>query len=403
MNLNHITKIVLQENNTNNIKQEKQKINNLLKKIQELLKKNKIDAKPLLGGSAAKETFLGNDFDVDIFILFNYNKYKDDDISKILYKCIKSLKPKKVHGSRDYYQIEKRYEIIPVLNIKNPKQAINITDASPLHAAWVKKHIKKKPKLKDEIKLTKIFFKSIGVYGAESYIKGISGHVTEILVIYYGNFKNLVQKIAKWKNNTEIDIEKHKTVLDKAKIGPLIVVDPIQQNRNAAAAVNQATYDLLKKKCKEFIKKPSIKFFNKKTWNLNKINKEYNLILKIEVPNGKIDIIGAKLLKSHEYIARELKLFNIIKQGWFWDKNKECYFYYKTEKNKLPNYFTQEGPTKDMKEHLIKFKKKYGTIKIVKGKATAKIKRSRVKLEEEVKYIKNSDYLKNKIKGLTIL
>ncbi len=50
-----------------------------------------------------------------------------------------------MHGSRDYFQIKEKgftFEVVPILKIKDAKEAMNITDVSPLHAAWVKKHKK---------------------------------------------------------------------------------------------------------------------------------------------------------------------------------------------------------------------------------------------------------------------
>ncbi len=43
--------------------------------------------------------------------------------------------------------------------------------------------------------------------------------------------------------------------LNKSKIqSPLIVIDPVQAGRNAAAALSFEKYDLLRKKAKEFLK-----------------------------------------------------------------------------------------------------------------------------------------------------
>ncbi len=53
----------------------------------EFLKKIKIkDAKAILGGSGAKGTWLSGNHDIDLFVLFNYQKYskKSGDLSNIL-------------------------------------------------------------------------------------------------------------------------------------------------------------------------------------------------------------------------------------------------------------------------------------------------------------------------------
>jgi len=195
------------------IRPDKEYENNILKKTNELIKK--IDesikhAKAVLGGSGAKGTWL-KAFDADIFVKFNYNKYKDksDKISDILAKALKKY-PKiiRLHGSRDYFQIKQgkfTFEIIPILDITRADQAKNITDVSPLHSKFVLSY----KKLGDEIRLTKQFCKVCGVYGAESYIRGFSGYICEILTINYGSFLNLIKNAAKWKDNVLIDVKKY--------------------------------------------------------------------------------------------------------------------------------------------------------------------------------------------------
>ncbi|MEK6951418.1 MAG: nucleotidyltransferase domain-containing protein, partial [Nanoarchaeota archaeon] len=214
----------------------------------ELISKIKIkDTKVIIGGSLAKDTWLKDTHDIDIFVKFNYNKFKDKShkLSMFLEKALKKLKPIKLHGSRDYFQIEKQnynFEIVPILDIKNILQARNITDISPLHVSWVKKHNKA-----DQIRLTKAFAKAQNIYGAESYIQGFSGYVLEILTVYYGSFLSLVKNVSKWKERTIIDPEKqlknHLIELNKSKIqSPLILVDPVDKTRNASAVVSKEKY-----------------------------------------------------------------------------------------------------------------------------------------------------------------
>ena len=135
-------------------------------------------AKAVLAGSGAKGTWLKT-FDADIFVKFNYSRFKDksNKLSDMLEKFLKKhFKIIRLHGSRDYFQIRQQkftFEIVPILEIKRSEQAKNITDVSPLHSDFVLKH----KKLVDEVRLTKQFFKAEKVYGAESYIRGFSGYV----------------------------------------------------------------------------------------------------------------------------------------------------------------------------------------------------------------------------------
>ena len=147
-------------------KEEKTQVNDFLAKLAIQLRKLRIKARPILGGSFAKDTWLKGDHDVDIFVAFDL-KYKDQDISGLLEKALKKWKVSRVHGSRDYFQMngEVGYEIIPVLDIKKQSQAMNVTDFSPKHVAWVNKNGKK---FKDDIRLLKKFCKAQRIYGAES-------------------------------------------------------------------------------------------------------------------------------------------------------------------------------------------------------------------------------------------
>src|SRR3989344_1107382 len=140
------------------------------------------DARAILGGSGAKDTWLAGNHDVDIFVLFNYQKYSGQSselanfLEPIFKKVFSKEKISRVHGSRDYFQLYYQgffFEVIPILQISSSLQAINITDISPLHSLWANKYTKG---LKDEIRLIKQFCRAQKVYGAESYIGGFSGY-----------------------------------------------------------------------------------------------------------------------------------------------------------------------------------------------------------------------------------
>ena len=189
-------------------------------KLNAELKKRKLKATATVGGSVAKGTFLSHDHDVDIFVQFSRT---EKDLSALLEPAVKAAFPgaQRLHGSRDYFRIEGKlnYEIVPVLKIKKTSEAVNVTDCSPLHVAWVKKF----PKLRQDIMLTKAFCKSASVYGAESYIGGFSGHVVDILTIWAKGFLPLLRKSQKWKPKEVIDyytIHKGKALfrLNKSKL-----------------------------------------------------------------------------------------------------------------------------------------------------------------------------------------
>ncbi|MBI2499383.1 CCA tRNA nucleotidyltransferase [Candidatus Woesearchaeota archaeon] len=367
----------------------------------DLISKIKIkDTKVIIGGSLAKNTWLKDTHDIDIFVKFNYDKFKDKShkLSIFLEKALKKFKPIKLHGSRDYFQIEKQnynFEIVPILDIKNIQQARNITDISPLHVSWVKKHCNKRKMIRnvvsyDDIRLTKAFAKAQNVYGAESYIQGFSGYVLEILTIHYGSFLNLIKSASKWKEKTIIDPEKQLKnpliELNKSKIhSPLILVDPVDKTRNASAVLSKEKYDLFIKASKEFLKNKSERFFVKKE---EKIPKN-SIIIKISPPKGKKDVIGSKLNSLFNKIKKQLSLhgFVIKKAGWIW-KEKAC-FWFNLKSNKLTAKMLVKGPPLDKKEHVIKFKKKH---------KNAFVKNNIIYAKEKRRFSKARDLIKDTIK-----
>lgn len=380
--------------------------------LNDMLKKKKIMATAILGGSIAKDTFLKNDYDIDIFVRFHYS-YKEKNISDIL-QSILSKKSERVHGSRDYFQLMKgklNFEIVPVIFVTDYKKALNVTDMSPLHVEWVKKRIGKNEKLRGEIRLLKQFCKSIGVYGAESYINGLSGHVIDILVIQYGSFINVLKEASKWKDITVLDPEKHLKdplrELNRSKLqSPLIIVDPIQKNRNASAAVSKEKYEQFINCAKEFINKPSENFFIVKSLDMKKLkilkkaSKNYFLIIEISTPKNKKDIMGTRFMQVYDKLLNTLKEndFNIIKSDWYFNielHNSIMYFEIKTEK--LSETILWRGPPLKEKNDYERFVKKHNDIIIKDKRAYAKIKR---KYPEPIKLVKDtldSNYIKEKI------
>jgi tRNA nucleotidyltransferase (CCA-adding enzyme) len=402
-------------------------VNATLKKLNSALKKNRVSAKAITGGSIAKGTFLKGDHDCDVFVRFNYKKYDDADISgtlgKVLKKTFGNGKIDTLHGSRDYYQMKDsiKYEIIPVLEIRKFKEAKNITDCSPMHVLWVNKF----PKMKSEIMLTKAFMKSAGVYGAESYVKGFSGHVVDILTIHSKGFMNLLKDCQKWKHGEVIDYYNyHKgramMNINKSKTqSALVVVDPIDPYRNAAAVMSDEKFEMFKRRAREFLKKPSKEFFFAKKFDISNIKEkaeELNdkgkkarlIIIDAKALEGKEDVIGAKLLKAIEFIASQLKMndFDVIESGWNWDKNnpENAVFWVMTGKEKLSERKVCEGPPVKLKEYYENFKRVHKDSETFEknGKIYANVKRDFTNPAEFIRNLLKDSNVKDKVKSISL-
>lgn len=342
--------------------------------IKRNLKKYKINAEIFVGGSFAKGTVIKKDnYDVDIFIRYD-KKYKNDEISSLTKKVLgKSENISVIHGSRDYFRINygKRFfiELIPVKKINNPKEYENITDLSYLHVKYINKKIKSN-KILDEIKIAKAFCYANGCYGAESYIHGFSGYSLELLVYYYKGFMKFIKTISKISNEKHIiDIEKQfknkKNVLidlNSSKLNsPIILIDPTYKQRNALAALSQETFEKFQKVCKKFIKRPSIKYFEVKKVDLEKI-KENSLkkrrefiLLEAKTNKQEGDVAGSKLIKFYKHLGEEIeKFYNINNKGFDYQGEKEAEFFFVVKKK---GEIIWQGPRLDDKKNIAVFKK----------------------------------------------
>ncbi|MEM1805076.1 MAG: nucleotidyltransferase domain-containing protein, partial [Nanopusillaceae archaeon] len=179
-------------------KDEREKVYEIINEFIELLETEGLEI--FLGGSFAKDTWLSGDYDVDLFILFEKEDQKMSNIiEEVLMK--KKLDYQRIKGSRDYFRVVYKginFELVPILKIKSISEAKNITDLSPFHVDYILKKIKN-TNLNDEIRLLKAFMKAKHLYGAESYMRGFSGYVCELLIIYYKSFYNLIRNAVLWK------------------------------------------------------------------------------------------------------------------------------------------------------------------------------------------------------------
>ena len=347
-------------------KAEKEKVNsiiNLSKSILEKqLRKQKVKAEVFVGGSIAKGTWLKGQYDIDLFVRFD--GYKDEEIGKILTKVVKKSFRNCVvlHGSRDYCKVNFRgfeIEFIPVLKIKSPNDAKNSMDASLFHVDYVKKKILSNPRLADEIRLFKLFAKAQGVYGAETHISGISGYVSELLVIHFGSFKKLVKNSDKLIPPIYIDIEKHykniseiKHSLGKSKLkSPIILIDPVLKTRNAAASLSYKVFSSMLLSLRLFNRKPSPSFFAIKSKSIEdlkeKSRKRGTLFVyksfKVDFP--KEDVFLAKLNKILKRIKSSIEKegIKVFDYGYLVNKNK-IYVYFELETLKLSKVKKHYGP-----------------------------------------------------------
>ena len=345
--------------------------------LEKRLKKLKIDAEIFVGGSFAKNTLIKKDkYDIDIFLRFD-RKHKQE-ISNLIEKLLEKTEGVlKVKGSRNYFRFDATptlfFEIVPVLKVKTPAEAENITDLSYSHVKYVNKKMKSE-KMLDEIRIAKAFCYANNCYGAESYIRGFSGYGLELLVYYYGNFLKMIKTLIKSKGKVIIDIEKYhrnKSAvlmdLNKAKLqSPIVLIDPTYKYRNVLAALSEEVFEKFREECRKFLKNPSIKAFETGRINFEKEKtealkkKEEFILIELSTEKQEGDIAGTKLLKFYNHLEKEINEFFEIKQKGFEYSRKQfarCFFSVKPKKEIIIS-----GPFIDDKKNISAFRKKHQCI-----------------------------------------
>jgi tRNA nucleotidyltransferase (CCA-adding enzyme) len=272
-----------------------------------------------------------------------------------------------------------------VKKVAKPKDAENITDLSYSHVKYIRKRVKTK-KLLDEIRLAKVFCYANNFYGAESYINGFSGYALELLVYHYKGFLNFIRAMSKIENKTVIDTEKlHKNKqsvlmdLNSSKlISPLILIDPTYKQRNVAAALSEETFKNFQKVCRNFLAHPSIKAFEPKKIDFDKLKTDAkkksfeSILLEVKTDRQAGDIAGSKLLKFNRHLSEEIKRFFEIKKKEFdYNETKTAKYFFAVE-NKKEILVT--GPSSRDKKNVAMFKKKHKKTFVKQGKVYAKEK-----------------------------
>ena len=373
-------------------------IKEITKAISKRIKEKKIKADCFLGGSIGKGTEILGDFDCDIFLRFD-KVYTEEEMQRLSREIISPFKPEKLKGSREYYQFKAKgidFEIVPVHKIKRNETSYNSSDYSVHHVAWVKSH----KEFASDIRVAKAFCKGQRIYGAESYSNGISGYALEILTIYYKGFLGLLKNVSKWKERTIIDIENRLKglnpliVLNRSKLGPLILIDPITPGRNAASALSNEKYELFKKAAKKFLKNPKAESFERTYLNeayvKEKIHKKGMITLMFSqkpIQDPSQDKRGTRMHKHYLQILNGLKNtdFKIVKSDWDWDNKNNAFFFIQFDGRILPKTSLVIGPPTKFKNFCNEFRRKYPECYEKNKRLYCKIER---KFREPTSYIK---------------
>ncbi|MFC2174460.1 CCA tRNA nucleotidyltransferase [archaeon] len=310
----------------------------------------------MLVGSIAKNTCLRGDKDLDIFILFDKKvprKILERDGLEIGKKVAKAFAVKSgTHYAEHPYTKTniKGYDVdlVPCYDIKKGEKIISAVDRSPLHTEYMLANLKKP----DEVRLLKHFCKEIGVYGAEIETHGFSGYLCELLVLKFGSFRKVLEAASKWEFGEYITI----TEGNKEFREPLVLVDPVDLERNVAAAVSEEKLCEFILLSREFLK-------TKKTPGHAPLLPKRGHAMAIEWSIGEEneEIIWSQLQRFEKKLVKQLeeKEFGVIDSAIWTDCCSKAQILLEFEVWELPPVNDHWGPRVYDKTHAETFIKKY--------------------------------------------
>jgi len=276
-------------------------------------------------GSIGKTTWLKGDHDVDLFITFPKETTREQMEKKGLefgkkitaemrgVHKIKYAEHPYVHATISGFDVD----IVPCYSIQEDEHIQSAVDRSPLHLRYVISNLK--PDLQDEVRLLKQFCKGISVYGSDAKHLGLSGYICELLVLKYGAFEDVLKEVSEWKPPAVVFLRKVESYErinpNKFPNQPLIIIDPTDHRRNAAAVVDAENLIKFINASKRFTVSPSTTYFfpqkknNLTSAQIKKIHERGTKFIAIKMlkPDVIDDVLYPQLRKAVKRIASMLK------------------------------------------------------------------------------------------------
>jgi tRNA nucleotidyltransferase (CCA-adding enzyme) len=331
-----------------------------------------------LEGSAAKDTWLKSDLDIDIFIRLptTIPRVLLDEVSlKIAKQATAGAKHIERFAEHPYLEVfidDTRINIVPCYDTKLGEW-LSATDRTPYHTDFIKKHLK--PNQHNEVRVLKKFMKGVEVYGAEIKVGGFSGYLCELMVLAYGSFTNVLKAFADHLPKRIVDIEGYykgrEREVELLFPEPLVIIDPVDKGRNVASAVQPQKLHQFVAASRAFLKNPTQEFFYPlKTPPLNLADLHLNLksrgprLIFLTLNNIKAvpDILWGQLHRTRKALRKQLELsdFKVLRDTvWSDEKTSKTIFLFELEQLTLPNVKKHLGPPIELEKECEQFLTKH--------------------------------------------
>ena len=322
----------------------------------------------LVGGSFAKGTWLESDTDIDFFVMIepSVERNEFEELGKSIgYHALRKYKPYLRYSEHPYVEGKvdgTRVNIVPCYRVEKSKWK-SAADRSPFHTDFMQDKLN--DNLKSQVRVLKKFLKAVGIYGSQIAVSGFSGYVTEVLVLKYGSFEGVLKLFSEFEPNHIISLYPPDEKIVEKFASPIIIIDPIDSNRNLGAAISADCVAKFALASRQFLKNPSIEFMRKSGKLKPKIIKQIEsnlLIIEFKIQKRSPDILWGQLKRKLTSISKMLSnsRFEIIKKYCYTDEDKHAVFIFIFEYANLPKITVNRGPEVYLKSETDAYIKKRG-------------------------------------------
>ena len=337
-------------------------------------------------GSIAKDTWLSENHDIDIFMRLPTSiprKNLGDIGLKIAKKAAGDAEQLERFAEHPYLEIflsGYRVDIVPCYDAK-PGEWQSATDRTPYHTDYINTHLNKE--LRGEVRLLKRFMQGIGVYGAEIKIGGFSGYLCELLIMKYGSFAQTLRVFAEYNRRVVIDIEgfysERENELKLLFPESLVIIDPVDKGRNVASAVQPSKLYIFIAAARTFLKKPTEEFFYPPKSEVlssaalkSQLEKRGSSIVFLVIGelNAVPDVLWGQLYRSKRSLRMLLQLsdYKVLKDAVWSNEKTLSIFMFELEAQVLPNIKKHLGPPLERVTECEKYLAKYSNnLRVISG------------------------------------
>jgi tRNA nucleotidyltransferase (CCA-adding enzyme) len=304
----------------------------------------------VFGGSFAKGTWLPGHADIDIFVKIkpSVGIEKFEEMGReIGSEALKSYGPKLRYSDHPYVEVfvkKVRVNVVPCYDVEQGKWQ-SAADRSPFHTRYISSNFDDEKRR--QARLLKKFLKSVGIYGAEISTEGFSGYVSEVLVLKYSSFENLLRAAADWQERQIIAVSDYDSDFVRVSNSPVIIIDPVDSRRNLGTAISPESVAKFMLAARKFLEKPSLDFFKEGKYRRGTIKMLPNvLVVEFSHEKKSPDIIWGQLKRSLSAIAKQLELahFEVLRSSCVTDEKSSAALAFLLESITLPPYTKRKGP-----------------------------------------------------------